>query len=154
LPGGVNPWAVHRLMITSIDFIKRPDVIRPLESLVWDLIAFDEAHGLTSRSDRASAAAILASRAHTVVMLTATPHSGDEHAFSRRAGLGVRKGDFPALIFRRTRAALNVASRRRSVLLRVQPTAAEHAVQTRLIEYARLVWKHSRGSDGAAGRLA
>src|SRR4030095_735422 len=74
----VNPWSIHALAITSIDYIKRPEVMRSLEALTWDVVVFDEAHALAGRSDRATAAALLAQRARTVVLLTATPHSGDE----------------------------------------------------------------------------
>src|SRR5688572_20922138 len=38
LPPGVNPWAIPRVAITSIDFLKRGDVIRSLEPLAWDLV--------------------------------------------------------------------------------------------------------------------
>jgi len=86
--GTSNPWAGHAVTITSIDFIKRPDVMRSLEALLWDAVVFDEAHGLTGLSDRAAAASGLARRARTVVMLTATPHSGDERAFESLCGIG------------------------------------------------------------------
>src|SRR5205085_11819626 len=77
----INPWSVHPVSITSIDYVKRPEVIRSLEALTWDLVVFDEAHALAGRSDRAVAAAALARRARNVVMLTATPHSGDDEAY-------------------------------------------------------------------------
>src|SRR2546426_305961 len=51
LPSGINPWAITSVAITSIDFVKRADVIRALEPLVWDLVVFDEVHGLSGRSD-------------------------------------------------------------------------------------------------------
>ncbi len=54
-----------------------------LEPLVWDVVVFDEAHALAGPSDRAAAASALGTRARRVVMLTATPHSGDEEAFRR-----------------------------------------------------------------------
>src|SRR5678816_2816406 len=78
----VNPWSIHPIGITSIDFIKRPEVMRSLETLTWDVLVFDEAHALAGRSDRAVAAAALGRRARVVVMLTATPHSGDDEAFA------------------------------------------------------------------------
>src|ERR1043165_4711746 len=30
---GVNPWSIHPVAITSIDYVKRPEVMRPLETL-------------------------------------------------------------------------------------------------------------------------
>ena len=47
------------LSLTSLDYIKRPEVVRALEALVWDLVVFDEAHALAGRSDRAIAASML-----------------------------------------------------------------------------------------------
>src|SRR5205823_2018424 len=84
----VNPWAIHAIAITSIDYVKRPDVLRSLESLTWDVVVFDDAHALAGRSDRATAAAALAGRARVLVLLTATPHSGDDTAFARLCELG------------------------------------------------------------------
>ena len=86
-PGG-NPWLSLRLVVTSIDYVKRPEVIRGFEALVWDVVVFDEAHSLAGASDRAAAAAALGTRARRVVMLTATPHSGDDEAFRRLCGVG------------------------------------------------------------------
>src|SRR5207237_3119193 len=82
-----NPWSACRLIVTSIDFIKRPEVMRAVEGLVWDAVILDEAHNLSTRSDRATAAAALAWRARTLVLLSATPHSGDAAAFARLCAL-------------------------------------------------------------------
>ena len=54
LHGGINPWAVRRVIVTSVDYIKRVEVVRALEALTWDLTVFDEAHNLSGRSDRAA----------------------------------------------------------------------------------------------------
>ncbi len=85
---GLNPWAAVRVGVTSIDYLKRPEVMRGFEALVWDVVVFDEAHALAGPSDRATAAALLGTRARRVVLLTATPHSGDEDAFGRLCDLG------------------------------------------------------------------
>jgi superfamily II DNA or RNA helicase len=77
--------------------------MRSLEPLTWDVLVFDEAHALAGRSDRAAAAAALGRRARIVVMLTATPHSGDEEAFSRLSAIGDLADAFPLTTFRRTR---------------------------------------------------
>jgi len=102
--GTTNPWTCRAVTITSIDFVKRPEVMRALEALVWDAVVFDEAHGLTGRSDRALAAGALARRARTVVLLTATPHAGDDRAFETLCGIGDLGRAFPLLTFRRTRS--------------------------------------------------
>ena len=101
---GANPWAVHPLILTSTDYIKRPEVVRALEPLVWDLLVIDEAHGIAGQSDRHEAATLLTQRARAVVMLTATPHAGDEIAFERLTSVGDLEKAFPLLVFRRTRA--------------------------------------------------
>jgi superfamily II DNA or RNA helicase len=142
----VNPWSVHSIAIASIDYIKRPDVMRSLESLLWDVIVFDEAHTLSGRSDRAAAAAGLAARSRCVVMLTATSHSGDDDAFARLCDLGDLGGESPLIRFRRTRADVGLPHGRRSVVLRVRPTTAELAMHTALADYTRLMEAHSEGT--------
>ena len=41
-----GPWSAAPLLVTSIDFVKRPDIIRALEPIMWDVVVFDEAHAL------------------------------------------------------------------------------------------------------------
>ena len=135
LVADVNPWSIHPLAITSIDFIKRPDVMRSLETLTWDVLVFDEAHALAGRSDRAAAAAALGCRARVVVMLTATPHSGDEEAFSRLCAVGDIGNAFPLMTFRRARADVGLPENRRSSVLKVRPTTDEAAMHQALNEY-------------------
>jgi len=149
LPADVNPWTVRHLAITSIDYIKRPETLRALEGLTWDVLIFDEAHSLAGRSDRASAAALLADRARVLALLTATPHSGDDAAFVRLCGLGNPDGREPLVVFRRTPADAAIPGFRRASLLRVRPTAAEAEMHAALMAYVRLVWRE--GSSG--GRL-
>ena len=154
LPHDVNPWSIPAIVVTSIDYVKRPEVMRSLETLVWDLVVFDEAHGLTGRSDRAAAAAALAGRARTLVMLTATPHSGEDEMFTRLCGIGTLDDDDPLLVFQRTRADAGIAGGRRTVLLRVRPTDAERAMHEALMAYARRVWVASADTAGEGARLA
>jgi superfamily II DNA or RNA helicase len=137
LAADVNPWSIHAVAITSIDYIKRPEVMRSLETLAWDIVVFDEAHTLAGRSDRAAAAAALARRARLVIMLTATPHSGDEEAFARLSAIGDIEGAFPLMTFRRTRADVGLPQNRRSAVLRVRPTSQESAMHEALSDYLR-----------------
>jgi hypothetical protein len=147
-----NPWSASPLVVTSIDFIKRPEVMRAVEGLVWDVVVFDEAHNLASRSDRATAAASLARRARTVVMLSATPHSGDEASFARLCSIGDVRGRFPLVLFRRTRRDAGLPVQRRTTWLEVRPTPAEMQMHSALIEYGQRVWQESDSGNG--GRLA
>jgi len=148
---GVNPWSLHPVSITSIDYVKRPEVMRSLEALMWDVVVFDEAHALAGRSDRATAAAALGRRARTVVMLTATPHSGDNDAFARLRALGDIGEAFPLTIFRRTRADIGLPHGRRLTQLRVHPTGAELVMHGALARYVqRLTEEAGAAAAGAA----
>ena len=150
---GANPWAAHPLAVTSVDYVKRPEAMRSLETVVWDLVIVDEAHGLSGRSDRNAALTLLGERARTLVMLTATPHSGDEAAFARMCGVGDIEGAFPLLVFRRTRADAGLPATRTTRWLNVRTSAAESALHLALTSYARLVWRQ-KSDAGAAARLA
>jgi superfamily II DNA or RNA helicase len=148
--GTGNPWAGRPVTITSIDFVKRPEVMRSLEGLVWDSVIFDEAHGLAGRSDRALAAGALARRARTVVLLTATPHSGDERAFESLRAIGDLGAGFPLLTFRRTRRDLGITVSRRTSSLHVALTAAERDMHRSLHAYARRVRAERGPGDDSA----
>lgn len=145
LPAGVNPWAVQQVAIASIDYVKRPETLRVLEALTWDVVVFDEAHNLAGRSDRAAAAALIADRARTLVLLTATPHSGDDAAFGRLCSLGNPGGAEPLVVFRRTRADAGMPGSRRAPLVRVRQTPAEMAMHHALLAYARRIWTEAAG---------
>ena len=100
----------------------------------------------------AIAASMLAQRARTLVLLTATPHSGDDQAFTRLTSLGDFSNRFPLLIFRRTRLDVGMVTARRTVSIRVRPTPLESEMHRTLMSYARLVWTQSSATPGA--RLA
>ncbi|MHC5019507.1 MAG: helicase-related protein, partial [Planctomycetota bacterium] len=89
LPKDVSPWGFHSRVITSLDFIKRKKVADEVTSVDWDLVVFDEAHklgvtlngGKVSRTARFRVAERLSEIAESVLVLTATPHHGDQTAF-------------------------------------------------------------------------
>lgn len=138
LPPGVNPWSGHSTIVTSIDFVKRPEVLAALSGLPIDVLIADEAHHLTPGTDRAHAAARLASRAAWCVLASATPHSGDVAAFAFLSALGAH--DDPLVVFRRTRREAGVGGSRRERLLRITPTDAERALHNAVDDYARAIW--------------
>jgi superfamily II DNA or RNA helicase len=148
-----NPWLGRPVTITSIDFVKRAEVMRALEALVWDAVVLDEAHALTSHSARAIAARALARRARTVVLLTATPHSGDDQSFESLSGIGDLNRGFPLLTFRRTRQDVGLTVARRTTTLRVRPTLAEHEMHRTLEEYVAQV-RSERGPATDPAHLA
>ena len=151
-PSTGNPWAAEPIVITSLDYVKRPEVLRSLESLIWDIVAFDEAHTIAGRSDRAAAARGLADRARTVLLLTATPHSGDEEAFARLCSTGDLRHAFPLMVFRRTRHDVGLATRRRSISIRVRPTPDEAEMHVAVAAYAHLVCAQ-KGTSSPGARL-
>ena len=88
LPIGVNPWSTLAVADASVDYVKRPEVLPAVAACSWDIVVVDEAHGVAGDSDRHAAVHALASRASYVLLLTATPHSGDRRAFEALCGLG------------------------------------------------------------------
>jgi len=151
IDGTINPWAARPVAIASIDYIKRPEVLRGLEELLWDVVVLDEAHTLSGRSDRAAVASLLAVRTRTVVLLTATPHSGDGDAFTRMCDLGRLPADPPLLVFRRTRGDAGMTDTRRVRWLWIRPTPAERRMHDALREYADAVWHaHDEAAHPAA----
>lgn len=88
---GGNPWQRYSQVVTSLDFAKREDVSPDLLRADWDLVIVDEAHKCSAatygdevrRTRRYVLAEELSKRADRFLLLTATPHSGDEDRFTR-----------------------------------------------------------------------
>ncbi len=90
----VNPWERSSQVIASIDYAKQEEVRERVWQQPWDFVVIDEAHkcsaytkSRTGRSDevvetkRYQLARRLAARTDHVLLLTATPHHGDEDRF-------------------------------------------------------------------------
>jgi len=137
LPYGVNPWTTWPIAISSIDYIKRAEVLTAVAACSWDVIVVDEAHGLAAASDRHEAVAALSARAAYVILLTATPHNGDRRAFASLCGLGAH-GD-RLLVFRRTRDAVRSSTARRVHRLFVKPSDQERQMHALLADFSRAV---------------
>ena len=152
LPAGVNPWAAHPVVIASIDLVKRPEVIAAVEEVPFDLVIADEAHHLTPDSDRGHAVSRLASRAPWVVLVSATPHSGDQAAFSYLTAIG-SLGD-PLVIFRRGRSDIGLPNDRRARLMCVTATHDEARLLRATDDYARDIWQARGQSDHAVQLVA
>ena len=145
LPVGVNPWSTLPIAITSVDFVKRADVLRSVGSCRWDVLVVDEAHGAAGDSDRRAAAGMLAARAACVLLLTATPHSGDVDAFHALCRTGAQAD--PLLVFRRTRRDVRLGAGRRVHRLEVRPSPDEARMHTLLDAFTRAVRAERRGPD-------
>jgi len=83
---GGNPFDGPALCLTSIDFAKRDDVLAEMERSAWDLAIIDEAHHCfaddTAPTRRRRLAEVLAARADGLLLLTATPHDGQDGHFA------------------------------------------------------------------------
>jgi SNF2 family DNA or RNA helicase len=149
LPIGVNPWSTLAAAIASVDYVKRPEVLPAVTACHWDIVIVDEAHGVAGDSDRHAAVHTLASRASYVLLLTATPHSGDRRAFDALRELGAvdSPDDPPLLVFRRTRHDVGTGTTRRVHTVRVRQSAAELRMHALLARYSEAV-RDERGEDG------
>ena len=138
LPVGLNPWTTHPIAIASIDYVKRPEVLPAVAACSWDLVIVDEAHGVGGDSDRHAAVNLLAARAAYVLLLTATPHSGDRRAFASLCGLGSLEAD-PLLVFRRSRNAVQIGVPRRVHITAARLSADERRMHRSLADYTAAV---------------
>lgn len=85
-----NAFIKHHRLIASIDTLKRPARIKKLkEAPMWDLVVFDEAHHLTvtrngnkvTKTENFKLAEALRDISRDIVLLSATPHQGDNFRF-------------------------------------------------------------------------
>jgi superfamily II DNA or RNA helicase len=149
-PPGVNPWMACGVTITSIDFVKRDEVLAALDGVPIDLLIADEAHHLAPGTDRGIAVARLASRAAWCVMVSATPHSGDRAAFTFLNAIG--EHDDPMVTFHRNRSDIGLPLARRTHFLRVHETVDERRLFDAVDRYSRAIWS-MRGRHDPAARL-
>ena len=125
LPVGVNPWSTADVAIASFDYVKRPEVAPAVSACLWDLVIVDEAHGVTTGSERRDVVDAICRRASYVVLLTATPHSGSRAAFQAICAIGAQPSD-RFLVFRRSRKDAGLTVGRSVHRLFVRPSPAEH----------------------------
>src|SRR6266699_3643324 len=92
----VNPWQRATQVIASLDYAKQDDVRERVWQQRWDLVIIDEAHKCSAYTKRSSgrgdevaktkryqlAEHLTAQPAGHVVLLTATPHHGDDDRFA------------------------------------------------------------------------
>ncbi|ABL78385.1 SNF2-related protein [Thermofilum pendens] len=76
----------HRVYLVTLDRAKVDSYMEALDKINWDLVVVDEAHKLRLETLR-SKVAILCRRARGCLLLTATPHTGDESSFKFLIGL-------------------------------------------------------------------
>jgi len=91
----VNPWQRSTQIIASLDYAKQDDVRERVWQQRWDFIIIDEAHKCSAYTKRSSGrgdevektkryqlAEKLAAQADNFLLLTATPHHGDDDRFA------------------------------------------------------------------------
>ncbi|SDG74939.1 Helicase conserved C-terminal domain-containing protein [Planococcus glaciei] len=91
-----NAFTKHDRLIASIDTLKRKSRITKLkEAPMWDMVVFDEAHHLTAyknggklkKTENYKLAEVMRDKARDLVLLSATPHQGDNFRFLMLAQL-------------------------------------------------------------------
>jgi superfamily II DNA or RNA helicase len=150
LPAGTNPWALPGVYLASHDYVKRADVLSGFEATTWDLLVVDEAHAAAPANERSEAIGGLACRAMRVLLLSATPHDGDDAKFDRLCALGQLGHADRIAVFRRTRRDVGLPDAHRRCVLAVIASPAEHHVHSLLERYRRAVERET----GQAARLA
>ncbi|MCD6472213.1 DUF3883 domain-containing protein [Candidatus Aerophobetes bacterium] len=86
---GENIWLRENQIITSIDFIKKDNVLPSISAAHFDLIIVDEAHKMSAyrygnkveKTIRYRLGEILSRKTDHLLFLTATPHKGDPENF-------------------------------------------------------------------------
>ena len=91
----VNPWHRATQVIASLDYAKQDEVRERVWSERWDLVVIDEAHKCsaytksstrrgdeTEKTKRYQVAERLAANTDHLLLLTATPHHGDDDRFA------------------------------------------------------------------------
>ncbi|MGA9771157.1 MAG: helicase-related protein [Blastocatellia bacterium] len=93
----LNPWLAKNSIVTSIDWVKpqyegtgsaRRNINKVFDQLIkvekrWDIVIVDEAHYVSTTANRADFARTIQERCDSLLLLTATPHSGNpEHFFN------------------------------------------------------------------------
>jgi superfamily II DNA or RNA helicase len=91
----INPWQRSTQVIASLDYAKQDDVRERVWQQRWDLIIIDEAHKCSAYTKRSSSrgdeaektkryqlAERLSAQTDHLLLLTATPHHGDDDRFA------------------------------------------------------------------------
>ena len=148
LPPDVNVWTPPGVYLVSLDFLKRPDIAASAQHVIWDLLVVDEAHVAAAPTERYRALEPIAGCSRIVVLITATPFSGDDASFASLMSLGGTPGDRPPRMFRRSRADVGDMRRRRHRFARVRLSTIEQRLQRMLHRYCREVWTNAPSADG------
>jgi superfamily II DNA or RNA helicase len=141
LPPWIDPWSLPGIAMASIDLLKRREVRAQLQQTTWDVVVIDEAHHAQPGTERRDVCAMVCGRARYVVLITATPHNGDQTAFDALLGLGQLTRSEPGMhVFRRGRGVVSPAvATRRTRNVHVTPSRAERRMFASLDHYTSRV---------------
>lgn len=92
MPIGANPWSYHKFLITSLDYVKRPEIKNEVLEQQWDFVIIDEAHlvskphegqGYSAQAtERYKFAKSISTNTKHLILMTATPHNGYSDSYS------------------------------------------------------------------------
>ena len=154
-PPHVNPWSLPGIYVASHDFIKRPEALRAIENVEWDVVIVDEAHAATSATDRRAAIHGVARQALRVLLLTATPHAGNPREFAALCDIGrIDEHGPPPAFFARHKHDVQPGEPRRMRIHAVASTSSEAAMHRALDRYSDCVWREATDRGDERARLA
>lgn len=152
-----TPWRRAGVWIGSYDYLKQLHVLEGMPAAPWDVVVIDEAHEASGDTERHDACREIARRARHLVLLTATPHCGDDDRFGRLLDLGrwrdATRVDDDLVVFRRTRGEMGLSSHRRVRWHQVDPSPAERALFDALIAYEKTVLAAAKDRHRASAYL-
>jgi SNF2 family DNA or RNA helicase len=155
--------------VTSMDYLKQDHVIKLLKDAnnTIDLVVIDEAHKLASGTDRYKLGEYLANISTFMLMLTATPHNGDDEDYLNRVRLldpYISDVDASRYLFIRNIKedvidldGKEVFPSRESKTVEVKLSNEEAKIHEMLDNYLAMLLKYSRGDkrrEGAARFLS
>ena len=126
-PAHVNPWSLPGIYVASHDFVKRPEVLRPLEDVTWDIVVIDEAHAATSGTDRRAA---IARDRRTLAPRGAADRDaarGDPAELDALCRIGGQPTIRPSMLFERSRVGRRRRPPRKTMVLPVVPSGRRAA---------------------------
>lgn len=151
---GRDPWIQPGVWMVSIDYLKQRHVMDGLPASAWDVVVVDEAHAAAGTSDRHDACDELGRRARHFILLSATPHTGDEPRFRRLLQMGALPYASDSLdVFRRTREQVPLPQRRRIRWKQVVPSEAVAQLLDALMQFERVMLARARHSRRDAALL-
>jgi len=151
---GDNPWHRPGVWLASVDYLRQTHVRDALPFIPWDVLVIDEAHAVCGDSERHAVSHDMARRARHVVLLSATPHSGDDRRFGRLEDLGALPDLTDELVlFRRTRATVAAHLTRRVHWQRLLLSTAERRLLDTLAAFEQAVVRAAGDARGADALL-